>query len=105
MEDKTEFQKIVIDDTHYETKFTHSYINRKKYSPADPKKFFSVIPGLILEIFVKNGQTVKKGDKLLVLEAMKMKNYITSPLNGKIKIVNVLQNDSVPKGHLLVELE
>ncbi|MBL1215331.1 MAG: biotin/lipoyl-binding protein [Ignavibacteriae bacterium] len=105
MEEKNELNKILIDDTLYETNLTSSYINRKKYIPKNPKKVFSVIPGLILDVFVKEGQSVKDGDKLLVLEAMKMKNSITSPLNGKIKTVNVSQGESVPKGFLLIELE
>ena len=103
--EKKQLQKLVIDDSQYETKLTKSFINRKKYTPIDPKKIFSVIPGLILEVFVKDGQSVKSGDKLLVLEAMKMKNSITTPQDGKIKSVNVSQGDSVPKGFLLIELE
>ena len=103
--EKKKFQKLVIDDSHYETKLTKSFINRKKYTPIDPKKIFSVIPGLILEVFVKDGQSINIGDKLLVLEAMKMKNSITAPQDGKIKSVNVSQGDSVPKGCLLIELE
>lgn len=103
--EKKKFQKLVIDDSQYETKLTKSFINRKKYTPTDPKKVFSVIPGLILEVFVKAGQSVKSGDKLLILEAMKMKNSITAPQDGKIKTVNVSQSESVPKGFLLLELE
>ena len=103
--EKKQLQKLVIDDSQYETKLTKSFINRKKYTPIDPKKIFSVIPGLILEVFVKDEQSVKSGDKLLVLEAMKMKNSITAPQDGKIKSVNVSQGDSVTKGFLLIELE
>ena len=105
MEEKKELNKILIDDTFYETNLTSSYIKRKKYIPKDPNKVFSVIPGLILEVFVKESQSVKEGDKLLILEAMKMKNSITAPLNGKVKAVNVSVNESVPKGFLLIELE
>jgi biotin carboxyl carrier protein len=105
MEEKKELNKILIDDTFYETKLTSSFIKRKKYIPKDSRKVFSVIPGLILEVFVKESQSVKEGDKLLVLEAMKMKNSITAPVNGKVKKVNVSVNASVPKGFLLIELE
>jgi biotin carboxyl carrier protein len=105
MEDKNQFQMLIIDETQYETKLTKSFINRKKYIPSDPKKIYSVIPGLILEVFVIQGQAIKNGDKLLVLEAMKMKNSIVSPIAGKIKAINIIQGQSVPKGFLLIELE
>ena len=48
MEEKKDLNKILIDDTLYETKLTSSFINRKKYVPKDSRKIFSVIPGLIL---------------------------------------------------------
>ena len=47
------------------------------------------IPGVIQEVNVKPGQTVKKGDVLFVLEAMKMKNNITALHDGKVQTVNV----------------
>ena len=100
-----DLKKLLIDDTAYKTRLTDGFKNRKKYIPKDPKKVFSVIPGLILDVFVKEGQSVKEGDELLILEAMKMKNAITSPLTGKIKSINANAYDSVPKGFLLVEFE
>ena len=55
-----------------------------------------------MEIFVKPGQTVKKGEKLMIYEAMKMMNVIEAPMDGKIKEVNVKVGESLPKGALLV---
>jgi len=61
------------------------------------------MPGLILEVKVKEGDTVKKGDQLLVLEAMKMENVIKSTGEGTIKKVLVKKGESVEKNHVLIE--
>jgi biotin carboxyl carrier protein len=65
----------------------------------------SYIPGTICEVFVKEGQKVKEGESLLILEAMKMRNQITMPRNGKVKSIKVSQGDRIPKNHLMVEIE
>ena len=52
--------------------------------------------------FVKPGQKVKKGEKMMVYEAMKMMNVITSPMDGIIKEVNVKVGEILPKGALLI---
>ena len=63
------------------------------------------MPGLILEINVKTGQTVNEGDPLLILEAMKMENVLTSPRNGNIKTISVKQGETVDKNALLIAFE
>ena len=63
------------------------------------------MPGLILEINVKEGQEVKENDPLLILEAMKMENVINSPREGIIKSVEVKQGQTVDKNMLLIEFE
>lgn len=63
------------------------------------------MPGLILEISVSVGQTVNEDDTLLILEAMKMENVLTSPRQGVIKSVSVQKGDAVDKGALLIEFE
>lgn len=100
-----DLQKIVIDDTSYETHVTPKYLRRKPYTPSNGNKVIAVIPGVIQQIFVKPGQTVQRNDKLLILEAMKMMNAITSPLSGVVKSVNVKTGVTVPKGTVLLELE
>jgi biotin carboxyl carrier protein len=60
------------------------------------------IPGVIQEVKVQPGQTVKKGDVLFVLEAMKMKNNIQAPQDGKVQTVNVSKGDSVSHGDVLM---
>ena len=63
------------------------------------------MPGLILEVSVKEGQEVQENDPLLILEAMKMENSIVSPRSGKIKSVSAIQGAAVEKGQLLIEFE
>ena len=63
------------------------------------------MPGLILEINVEVGQTVKENDNLLILTAMKMENSLLSPRDGVIKSIAVEKGNAVDKGQLLVEFE
>lgn len=62
------------------------------------------MPGLILDVMVKEGEEVKEGDYLLVLEAMKMENTLSAPRDGKVKKIHVKQGNSVEKDQLLVEM-
>ena len=59
------------------------------------------MPGNILSVNVQNGATVKKGDVLMILEAMKMENEIMSPCDGTIASVNVQKGSSVETGAVL----
>jgi biotin carboxyl carrier protein len=63
------------------------------------------MPGLILEISVEVGQTVKENDNLIILGAMKMENSFLSPREGVIKTILVNTGDAVEKGQLLIEFE
>lgn len=63
------------------------------------------MPGLIIEVNIKEGQEVQKGDFLCVLEAMKMENALTSPRDGVIKSVAIAKGQTVDKGDLLIEFE
>ena len=63
------------------------------------------MPGLIIEISVEVGQTVKENDPLLILEAMKMENSFLSPRDGVIKSIAVVKGNAVDKGQLLIEFE
>jgi biotin carboxyl carrier protein len=61
------------------------------------------MPGLIIDLKVKQGDTVQTGDPLLILEAMKMENIIKSPGGGTVKTVTVKKGDSVEKNQVLIE--
>jgi pyruvate carboxylase subunit B len=65
----------------------------------------SSMPGTVVDVMVKVGSTVKAGDAVLVIEAMKMENEVSAPIAGKVKAVNVSKGDSVNPDEALVEIE
>ena len=68
-------------------------------APAGPGAIVrSPLPGVIISIDVKEGQTVKKGQKVAVLEAMKMENEIQSDVDGTVTAILVQKGDSVLEG-------
>lgn len=62
------------------------------------------MPGLVLEVNIEVGQEVKKGDQVLILEAMKMENVIKSPGDGTVQAIKVNKGDAVEKGSVMVEM-
>ncbi len=62
------------------------------------------MPGTVLKVNVAAGDTVKKGQVLLILEAMKMENEIVSPSDGKVTILNVEAGKSVSAGEVMVSI-
>ncbi len=60
------------------------------------------MPGMVVEVHVKPGQEVAEGDKLVVLEAMKMEMILSSPLTGVVKEVYAKPHDRVDGGDLLI---
>ena len=62
------------------------------------------LPGNIMQIYVRNGDSVKKGDKLLMYEAMKMENSILAERDGTVSAIKVQPGDSVLEGDVLMEL-
>lgn len=69
-----------------------------------PKNINSELPGTVTKIVAANGQHVKKGDVLLVIEAMKMANDIVSDVEGTVQRIAVTEGQSVNQGDLLVEM-
>ena len=71
---------------------------------AGAVKIESPMPGKILAIKANAGQAVKKGDVVMILEAMKMENEITAPQDGTVASINVAVGDSVESGDTLASL-
>ena len=69
------------------------------------KEIKAPMPGLVLSIAVTEGQQVIEGDKILILEAMKMENNIMTHTNARINRIAVKEGQAVEKGQVLVELE
>lgn len=77
----------------------------KTSSPAGPKGTGSIkspLPGVILEMYVREGDDVKMGQKLLMLEAMKMENNIEADKAGKVVSIQKHKGDSVMEGDVLI---
>ncbi|AFL84295.1 acetyl/propionyl-CoA carboxylase, alpha subunit [Belliella baltica DSM 15883] len=67
------------------------------------KEIKAPMPGLIFDIKVSEGDVVKKGDPVLILEAMKMENIIKSPGDGTVKTIKIKKGDSVEKNQVLIQ--
>lgn len=74
-------------------------------APAGGHSIESPMPGTILSIAVSEGDSVSNGDVLLVLEAMKMENEITSDIDGTVSSINIGNGDAVDAGEVLVVIE
>jgi pyruvate carboxylase len=77
---------------------------REKGDPDNPAHACAPMPGMVTEIAVSPGQEVKEGDKLVVLEAMKMLTTVSAPADGTVKSVLAGKGDQVDSGDLLVRL-
>ena len=67
-------------------------------------KIHAQIPGLVSQLFVKPGDNVDIGQKLLILEAMKMENEIDSPVSGIVNNIHIKSGDKVEKGKLIMDI-
>jgi biotin carboxyl carrier protein len=105
MSKKVKLEFLNINDSLYLTRISSKFKNRIKYQPVDPKMILSFIPGTVMDIFVVPGQSVSKGELLLILDAMKMQNKLKCPMDGTIKSIIANKGDRVSKGALLIELE
>ena len=63
------------------------------------------MPGLVLQVMVKIGDTIAKGDNLVILEAMKMENVLQAEGDGVVKSIGVNKGDTVEKTQVLIEME
>jgi biotin carboxyl carrier protein len=84
---------------------TSAPIPKVPVANASASALRSPLPGVILDIFCKTGDSVKKGQKVMVLEAMKMENMINAEKDGVIKEVKVNKGDSVLEGAELAIIE
>ena len=105
IENNSTLKFLNIDESLYKTRISNKFESRKKYQPSNPKMILSVIPGTVLDIIVIVGQTVEKGDDMMIVDSMKMQNKLKSAVAGRIKKIHVNMGEKVSKGTLLIELE
>lgn len=74
-------------------------------SSGNEGELLTQMPGKIVKILVKEGDEVKKGETLLILEAMKMENEIKAGIDGKVKAIHVQEGVALESGVLMMEVE
>ena len=94
-------RELVIQDLTAEVDGTISL----KADPLNPDQIGATMPGTVLKVVVNKGSTVKRGDHLLITEAMKMETTVQAPKDGVIKEIYASAGDAISTGDLLIELE
>ena len=82
-----------------------SGFKKSKAAVKSPDRITAPMPGKVTKIFVSDGQTVNRGDALLVMEAMKMEYTLKSDINATVEKLSAKLNDQVTLGQLLIQLK
>lgn len=98
-------EQFHLEDTVYTTTLSQKHKKRAKFIPNNPKRLCAFLPGTIKTIYVNVGDQIKRGEKILILEAMKMNNELLAPIDGTIKKIYFQTNEIVPKNAVLVEFK
>ena len=93
-------ESVVTDNSLKST----STASRPKGEPGNPAQASAPMPGMVTEVAVSPGQEVKAGDKLVVLEAMKMLTTVSASEDGTVSEILVKKGDRVDSDDLLVKL-
>ncbi|RSL31109.1 pyruvate carboxylase [Salibacterium salarium] len=94
-------REVIIKDQNAKTTETE----RPKVDKTNPNQLGASMPGTVVKKLVEKGEKVKKGDHLMITEAMKMETTVQAPFDGKIKNVHVTDGDTIESGDLLIELD
>lgn len=78
---------------------------KQLYVEIETGEIFAFIPGTIVDILVKKGDKVKKGQPLCILHAMKMDNKICSDIDGVVAKINIEPNQNVTKNDVLIKVD
>ena len=93
-----------LENGEYKTQLTKKYLQRKPY--VAPRNVITAsIPGTIMTVMVREGQHVKRGDALCILDSMKMNNAICATEDGVVSKVLVTEGESVAKDAVMFEFE
>jgi biotin carboxyl carrier protein len=77
---------------------------KKRVEQANQGAISAPMPGMVVDVLVREGQRVDSGEPLVVLESMKMQMQLRSPFSGQVRQVNVCSKSQVEKGTLLVQV-
>ncbi len=78
---------------------------RKKGSGADPTEVTPPMPAVVISVAVSEGDTVEKGQAVVIVSAMKMETTLVAPFNGTVQKINITEGDKVMPGDILVDIE
>lgn len=87
-----------------DTSIVSAVKTRRKAEPTNREQIGATMSGSVLDVLVKKGDTVKRGDTLMVTEAMKMETAIEAPFDGEIAHLYVVAGDPISSGDLLIEV-
>lgn len=102
---ETELVDFAVTARKYKTTLTKKYVNRKVWIAPVIGEVKAVLPGTVISLNVKVGNEVKKGDLVLIQEAMKMQNRICAPISGTIKEIRVNPGERVSKEDVMIVIE
>jgi biotin carboxyl carrier protein len=111
VEEASKNMSIVVNGIKYQVNIQNQFdallkqLGMDKLAANKVNNIKAPMPGLVLRISVAVGDEIKKGDPLLVLEAMKMENVIKAAGDGVVKKINVSEKIAVEKGSILIEFE
>ena len=94
-------REIYIQDMNVEV----SHVARRKIEPGNDSHIGATMPGTVLKVAVAKGSKVKRGEHLLITEAMKMETTVQAPFNGTIQEIHVVAGEAISPGDLLIEIE
>lgn len=94
-------REVVIKDQNVKT----SVVQRPKADKSNPNHIGATMPGTVIKKLVEKGEKVKKGDHLMITEAMKMETTVQAPFDGTVQAIHVNDGDAIETGDLLIELD
>ena len=94
-------REVIIDDVNVESEV----VRKQVADPTNNKHIATTMPGTVLKVAVDVGEKVKRGEHLLITEAMKMETTIQAPFAGVVKQIYVTAGESIATGDLLIEME
>ena len=106
MDTKTpDFTVFSYEGTDYKTFLTEKFRTHKKYEPENPLRIIAQIPGTIVKIMIKEGQSVNPAKCLFIIDAMKMRNKVHASITGIVRKIHIQEGQIVSKNDLLLEME
>ncbi|MFS0574386.1 pyruvate carboxylase [Sporosarcina sp. 179-K 3D1 HS] len=94
-------REVIIEDMSIES----DTVRKQKADPSNESHIAATMPGTVLKVAVSKGAKVRRGEHMLITEAMKMETTIQAPFDGIVKDIHVSAGESIATGDLLIELE